>query len=256
MTRNVSEFEKIHKAQETMKEQQHLIQSLLDLSKHVSNDAERMLEHVSSITKLSAQADQLTDEGEERINGVVKQMEQISWRAGRVQEGMNRLDRLSKDILKIVGVLQEIAAQTKLLSLNAAIEAARAGEHGLGFGVVATEVRKLAESSGSSSKEVESLISNITKEIEVLVRDAKTSVSETGKGKEEVESARFSFQHIRSTVHSLKENNDELQLQAEEMSNLSGNIEQISRPIAENREYISAGLDAALKLGGEMEIGK
>jgi methyl-accepting chemotaxis protein len=237
MTQVSLQHDKIIKAQVTMKEQQILVQSLLDRSSDVSHNAHHMLDQVSQMTELSIQADHLTNEGEDRIHEAVHQMEQISTRAQSIQVRMN--------------VLQEIAAQTKLLSLNAAIEAARAGEQGLGFGVVAAEVRKLAESSGSSAKEVEGLIGKITKEVQELVRDAKTSVSETQKGKLGVENARSSFQQIRATVHHLREKNDGLQVKAEEMNRASEQIKEMSRPIADNRVYISEGLDAALKLGGE-----
>ncbi|MZP30504.1 chemotaxis protein [Heliobacterium undosum] len=71
-----------------------------------------------------------------------------------------------KATTNIIGFIQRIANQTKLLGLNASIEAARAGEQGRGFAVVANEVRKLAEESGGSAREINTLLSQFKGNIE------------------------------------------------------------------------------------------
>jgi len=70
-------------------------------------------------------------------------------------EIINEISSSSKDMFKMINVINEIADQTNLLALNAAIEAARAGEAGVGFGVVASEIRKLAEETTNNAKLIE-----------------------------------------------------------------------------------------------------
>ena len=79
---------------------------------------------------------------------------------------MTAIDKSSKQIGQIIGVIDEIAFQTNLLALNAGVEAARAGDAGRGFAVVASEVRALAQRSAEAAKEIKGLISASTAQVD------------------------------------------------------------------------------------------
>ena len=102
-----------------------------------------------------------------------------------VRESVRAMDAIAKsaqEISQIIGVIDEIAFQTNLLALNAGVEAARAGDAGRGFAVVASEVRALAQRSAAAAKEIKSLISEST----IQVQSGVKLVAETGKSLERI----------------------------------------------------------------------
>ncbi|MDR0267830.1 methyl-accepting chemotaxis protein [Paenibacillus sp.] len=145
-------------------------------------------------------ATNLATEGNQAIDMVVRQMNSISLTVNQSAESMKYLVDNALHIGRIVEVINTIANQTNLLALNASIEAARAGEHGRGFAVVAGEVRKLAEQSSNSAKQITSYVESIQEGIQNAVQSMEHGTREVTEGLHLANQAGSSFNEIRDAV--------------------------------------------------------
>jgi methyl-accepting chemotaxis protein len=131
----------------------------------------RMEEALKSSTDVAQRAKLITDvantaavdsrEGEFSVVQMLDAMNELNDVAQHTQKSMVTLANGTVEIARVLKVIKEIASQTNLLALNASIEAAQAGDTGRGFAVIASEVRKLAESSANSAKEIELLVNTV-----------------------------------------------------------------------------------------------
>jgi methyl-accepting chemotaxis protein len=127
-------------------------------------------------------ANRVALEGTKVVGEMGKENEAIITSVKQAASAVEDLGRWSQEVGKIVEVIRDIADETNLLALNAAIIAAQSGEHGKAFGVVAEEIRGLAERTSSSTKEISDLVKSVQKNVANVVTSMKKSLQRVERG--------------------------------------------------------------------------
>lgn len=129
----------------------------------------RIAEDMEQSNKMMVHTKAVVNNGEALVKYQETKVYENNQTSAEVSEAITELSNKSAEIGQILGVIQGIADQTNLLALNAAIEAARAGEAGKSFSVVADEIRKLAEQSSFSVKQIDSIIKQVQASVDTAV---------------------------------------------------------------------------------------
>lgn len=217
-------------------EMKQLSDQLACASADISNGAQQIsdgaqqqsaaFEELSSSVEANAghaeEADRVSQETANRARSTGSEME-------NVLESMSGIEASSKSIHEAVTVITDIAEQTNLLALNAAIEAARAGEQGKGFAVVADEVRKLAERSGASAREIMKVISESMQTVE-----------------QGVSTSRAAGEHLNDML-------DKINDVAEKLSSISDATKEQSATMIENTSTVESNAAASEELASSSE---
>lgn len=155
----------------------------------IQSASQCILTSTQEVLSLTTSAKTTSQEGTFAVNEAIREMSIIYQVTEQANDSILGLAEQAQKIGDIISVINGISDQTNLLALNAAIEAARAGEHGRGFAVVAEEVRKLADSSAYSSRQIMELISSVQGMVDTTVEKISQGMGEVNHGKEVIEKA-------------------------------------------------------------------
>ena len=173
------------------------------------NEMAVSIDHVSSNAAESAsvaeRAVDIANNGSHVVQATIQGMDTIR---GQIQETSKRIKRLgesSQEIGDIVSLINDIADQTNILSLNAAIQASMAGDAGRGFAVVADEVQRLAERSSAATKQIAALVKTIQTDTNEAVISMEQTTSEVVGGAKRAQDAGVALEEIEGVSTSLAE---------------------------------------------------
>lgn len=161
----------------------------------------------------------------------------------RTKDSLDELTKQLSDIHKVLSLIENISEQTNLLSLNATIEAARAGEHGKGFAVVAQEVRKLAEQSAKSTKQISSIINEIVDKANLTVNEMEESFNNSMKQEDTVEKTNQIFKQIVLSMQQISDKSEELSLITDRANSSTKNMAEKMENIASITEESAASAE-------------
>lgn len=239
-------------------------------TEQITNAADAVQNMASSIEGVSATAGQLAKESERSVTiakkgaeTVASTIEGMNTIREQIQETSKRIKRLgesSQEIGEIVELINDIAEQTNILSLNASIQAAMAGDAGRGFAVVADEVQRLAERSADATKQIEALVKTIQTDTNEAVTSMERSTSEVVSGAGLAQDAGAALQEIQTVADTLAQlignistATGEQAKVAESVTHIMRQIEEVTRQTTEGTETTAKDIGKLAELAEEMK---
>ncbi len=218
--------------------------SIIESGLNDSNNAVKdIAQNTVSMVDYMRKIDEVLETSSKNAKNVIETTENISTKINQNRNHIIKLNESSSKISEIINVINDIADQTSLLSLNAAIEAARAGEHGRGFAVVADEIRKLAENTLNATNEISNLIKTVQNDVETVISANKQVGELVIQNKAIVEQSISAFLDVTNHINQANNMINNVASAVEEQSKLINDIDERMQTITKHLKNASNSIE-------------
>lgn len=201
-------------------------------SKEISATSRELVKTMSEVSQVVEETALLAGGGQEGLQRMTETMHNVMGAVGVVDAKLAVLSDKAGNINQVVIAITKVADQTNLLSLNAAIEAEKAGEYGRGFGVVATEIRRLADQTAIATYDIEQMVKEMQSAVSAGVMGMDKFSEEVRRGMQEVQQVGAQLSQIIAQVQALAPRfeavNEGVQAQATGAEQISQALTQLS----------------------------
>ncbi|MCP1199009.1 methyl-accepting chemotaxis protein [Notoacmeibacter sp. MSK16QG-6] len=219
-----------------------------DLSSRTESQATTLQQTAAAVTEITETVNRTAEGAVQAADTMTKagaEAEKGGQVVSRAVAAMGDIEKSSKEISEIIGVIDELAFQTNLLALNAGVEAARAGEAGRGFAVVASEVRVLAQRCTDAAKQIKDLISTSTVQVDEGVK----LVNQTGEALERIVNG---VNEINQVVSSISHSAQEQAAGLKQVNSAVNELDNVTQHNAAMAEESTAATDQLMQQANEL----
>jgi twitching motility protein PilJ len=208
--------------------------------------------NASESTSVAERSVTIANKGAEVVQATINGMDNIREQIQETSKRIKRLGESSQEIGDIISLINDIADQTNILSLNAAIQASMAGDAGRGFAVVADEVQRLAERSAAATKQIEALVKTIQNDTNEAVISMEHTTAEVVRGARLAQDAGVALEEIETVSKNLADLIQNISNAARQQASSAGHISNTMNVIQEITSQTSAGTTATAKSIGNL----
>ncbi|MFT7413732.1 MAG: twitching motility protein PilJ [Methylophagaceae bacterium] len=237
---------------------EHQAQQITEVSSAINQMAgsiEQVSQNASQSSDVAKQSVKLATEGNVAVKKAITGMDSIREHIQETSKRIKRLGESSQEIGDIVELINDIAEQTNILSLNAAIQATMAGEAGRGFAVVADEVQRLAERSGKATKQIEAIVRTIQSDTNEAISSMEKSTTGVVLGAKLSQDAGTSLEQIETVSNQLAALIDNISNAAKQQATAAVSTSDSMNVIQEITMQTSTGTyESAASIGRLLEL--
>ena len=236
----------------TVAEQAASITQIMATAAEISATSRELAKNMHEITTVAEATTESASDGHHALTSMEHTMHGMSEATGAITSKLAVLSEKAANINNVVTTITKVADQTNLLSLNAAIEAEKAGEYGLGFSVVATEIRRLADQTAVATWDIEQMVKEMQSAVSAGVMGMDKFSEEVNRGVSEVRQVGTQLAEIIEQVQALtprfETTNQGMQSQAEGAEQISVSMVQLNESAQQTSDSLRQSNQAILQL--------